>query len=72
MIAPPKPWSRTIYSGTLLFNIAAFVLPALYSTLSRLWLANIDASPVATTHECTYIGVVAEVLNEGPATCTRE
>ena len=58
-------WSRTRYSGALLFNVAAFILPALYSTLSKLWVANIDSSMVVTTDVYTYIGVVTEVLNEG-------
>ncbi|KAJ0159121.1 hypothetical protein CTA2_10283 [Colletotrichum tanaceti] len=56
---------RTTYTGALLFNLASFVLPALYGTLSKLWVANIDASLVVTTDAYTYIGVVAEVLNEG-------
>ncbi|OAR05927.1 hypothetical protein LLEC1_06922 [Akanthomyces lecanii] len=41
------------------------MLPALYSTLSRLWIARIDASLVATTDAYTYIGVVVEIINEG-------
>jgi hypothetical protein len=49
----------------LLFNIAAFFLPALYDTLSKLWVASIDSSLVVTTDIYTYIGVIAEVLNEG-------
>lgn len=60
-----RKWSRRSYSGALLFNIAAFVLPALYATLSKFWVANIDSSMVVTTDAYTYIGVVAEVLNEG-------
>ncbi|KAH6868094.1 hypothetical protein BKA58DRAFT_316802 [Alternaria rosae] len=56
---------RDTYIGALLFNICAFILPALYSTLSKLWVANIDSSMVVTTDTYTYIGVVAEVLNEG-------
>ncbi|RYP21146.1 hypothetical protein DL765_002435 [Monosporascus sp. GIB2] len=56
---------RSTYSGALLFNVAAFFLPALYGTLSKLWVANIDASMVVTTDVYTYIGVFAEVLNEG-------
>jgi Na+-driven multidrug efflux pump len=48
-----------------LFNLGAFILPALYSTLSKLWVANIDASQVVTTDIYTYIGVIVEVLNEG-------
>ncbi|GAB7349226.1 hypothetical protein MBLNU459_g8390t1 [Dothideomycetes sp. NU459] len=43
----------------------SFILPALYSTLSNFWVANIDSSMVVTTDVYTYIGVVAEVLNEG-------
>jgi len=60
-----KPWTRTRYSTTLLLNIATFLLPALYATLSKLWVADMDSSLVATTDAYTYIGVVAEVLNEG-------
>jgi Na+-driven multidrug efflux pump len=58
-------WSKQPYTGSLLFNIAAFVLPALYATLSKLWVANIDSSMVLATDAYTYIGVVAEVFNEG-------
>src|SRR5690349_16359499 len=60
-----QPINRMTYPGTLLFNIGAFILPALYSTLSKLWVANIDSSLVVTTDAYTYIGVIAEVLNEG-------
>ncbi|KAI1799053.1 hypothetical protein F4811DRAFT_545618 [Daldinia bambusicola] len=56
---------RNHYAGALLFNLGAFVLPALYSTLSKLWVAEIDSSLVVTTDVYTYIGVVVEVLNEG-------
>lgn len=60
-------WSghRDHFTGALLFNIAAFLLPALYGTLAKLWVANIDSSLVVTTDVYTYIGIVAEVLNEG-------
>lgn len=53
------------YPGSLLFNTGAFILPALYSTLSKLWVANIDSTLVVTTDVYTYIGVIVEVLNEG-------
>jgi Na+-driven multidrug efflux pump len=56
---------RQRYPGALAFNVASFMLPALYSTLSKLWVANIDSSMVVTTDAYTYIGVFAEVLNEG-------
>lgn len=51
--------------GSLGFNFAASILPALYSTLSKLWVANIDSSYVVTTDIYTYIGTMVEVLNEG-------
>jgi Na+-driven multidrug efflux pump len=41
------------------------MLPALYSTLSKLWVANIDSSEVVTTDVYTYIGVIVNVLNDG-------
>lgn len=63
--AVAKPWTRSSDTGTLLINTLAFILPALYSTLSKFWVTNIDSSMVATTDAYTYIGVVAEVLNEG-------
>ncbi|KAF6816152.1 hypothetical protein CMUS01_12325 [Colletotrichum musicola] len=64
--SPRKPsLRRNTYTGALLFNLASFILPALYATLSKLWVAELDASLVATTDAYTYIGVVAEVINEG-------
>lgn len=61
-----KPWwHRGRYSGALHFNLAAFILPALYSTLPKLWITNIDAAMVVTTDVYTYIGTVSEVTNEG-------
>ncbi|EAW16715.1 uncharacterized protein NFIA_060710 [Aspergillus fischeri NRRL 181] len=53
------------YTGAFLFNTAAFILPALYSTLVKIWIANIDSSLVVTTDVYTYINTVAEVINEG-------
>jgi Na+-driven multidrug efflux pump len=53
------------YEGALVFNLCAFVLPALYGTLSKLWVANIDSSQVVTTDVYTYISVIVEVINEG-------
>lgn len=45
----PSRWPRNCYFGSLSFNLAAFMLPALYGTLSKLWVANIDSSMVVTT-----------------------
>lgn len=55
----------TRYQGSLVFNIFAFLLPALYGTLSKLWIAKIDPSQEVTTDVYTHIGVVTEVLNDG-------
>lgn len=49
----------------MIFNLLAFAAPALYSTLSKLWVANIDSSLVVTTDIYTYIGVIVNVLNDG-------
>ncbi|KAJ1302161.1 hypothetical protein OPQ81_000989 [Rhizoctonia solani] len=57
--------SRSTYTGALLFNILAFVLPALYDTLVKIWIAKIDSSFVVTTDAYTYISTIVEVLNEG-------
>ncbi|RAL14198.1 uncharacterized protein BO97DRAFT_279722 [Aspergillus homomorphus CBS 101889] len=58
-------WRRSSYAGCLLYNVGSFMLPALYSTLVKIWIANIDSTVVVTTDVYTYIGTVAEVLNEG-------
>ncbi|KAM5350980.1 hypothetical protein ACJ41O_003703 [Fusarium nematophilum] len=59
------PLHRTQYQGSLLFNLGSFILPALYGTLSKLWVANIDASMVVTTDAYTYMNTAAEAVNEG-------
>ncbi|KAJ6439024.1 Vegetative incompatibility protein HET-E-1 [Purpureocillium lavendulum] len=59
-------WGRATYAGALCFNVAAFLLPALYGTLSKFWIARIDSSMVATSESCVhYIMTLAEVINEG-------
>ncbi|KAF3071870.1 putative NADP-dependent mannitol dehydrogenase [Trichoderma lentiforme] len=62
-------WKRSLhrdrYYGSLLFNVAAFILPALYGTLSKLWVANIDSSMVVTTDAFTYMNTASEAVNEG-------
>ncbi|KAK4705213.1 hypothetical protein P7C70_g993, partial [Phenoliferia sp. Uapishka_3] len=53
------------YSGALIVNFVAFLLPAVYATLSKMWIANIDTSQVATTDAYTYASIVVECFNEG-------
>ncbi|UKZ80831.1 hypothetical protein TrVFT333_008596 [Trichoderma virens FT-333] len=60
-----KALRRDRYYGSLLFNVAAFILPALYGTLSKLWVANIDSSMVVTTDAFTYMNTASEAVNEG-------
>ena len=60
-----KKMRKSTFLGSVAFNLAAFALPALYGTLSKVWVANIDSTLVATSDVYTYIGVVAEVINEG-------
>ncbi|KAI9029442.1 hypothetical protein DFJ74DRAFT_629860 [Hyaloraphidium curvatum] len=57
--------SRRTYWGALVFNVIIFTVPALYAALSKLWIASIDSSMVATTDVYTYVSIVAEVINEG-------
>ncbi|KDR72272.1 hypothetical protein GALMADRAFT_229087 [Galerina marginata CBS 339.88] len=54
-----------IYHGALFFNLLTFLIPAVYGTLSKMWIANIDASLVSTTDAFTYFSCIIEVLNEG-------
>ncbi|KAF5671438.1 hypothetical protein FHETE_4148 [Fusarium heterosporum] len=56
---------RTHYTGSLLFNLASFILPALYGTLAKLWVANIDSSMVVLTDAYTYMNTASEAVNEG-------
>ncbi|KAN0093722.1 hypothetical protein V8E51_016906 [Hyaloscypha variabilis] len=66
--------NRKTYNGALAFNLAAFMLPALYSTLSKLWVANIDSSQVVTTDVytglCKTIFKIAD-LSESRFWCLR-
>ncbi|RCI13925.1 hypothetical protein L249_8144 [Ophiocordyceps polyrhachis-furcata BCC 54312] len=59
------PGSFNTYTRAFLVNNLSFILPALYSSLVKLWIARIDPAMVATTDVFTYISVIAEVLNEG-------
>lgn len=48
-------WSRERFTGAVLFNAVTFLLPAVYGTLAKLWIANIDPSMVVTTDVYTYV-----------------
>ncbi|KAI1324741.1 hypothetical protein F5Y16DRAFT_411858 [Xylariaceae sp. FL0255] len=66
VVSPSKPKGyRDRYIGSLVFNSAAFALPAFYSTLAKLWVADIDASMVVTTDVYTYLSTATEAINEG-------
>ncbi|KAK6706783.1 hypothetical protein SNK04_007802 [Fusarium graminearum] len=65
LLISPSAFHRTHYTGSLLFNLASFILPALYGTLSKLWVANIDSSMVVLTDAYTYMNTASEAVNEG-------
>jgi len=48
-------WSREKFTGAVLFNAVTFLLPAIYGTLAKLWIASIDPSMVVTTDVYTYV-----------------
>ncbi|KAI8917535.1 hypothetical protein DFJ77DRAFT_488310 [Powellomyces hirtus] len=56
---------RATYYGAVGFNFVTLLLPALYGTLSKLWIAQLAPSQVVTTDVYTYVGVITEVVNEG-------
>ncbi|KAF2233510.1 hypothetical protein EV356DRAFT_547726 [Viridothelium virens] len=58
-------YCRYRYAGSVLLNFFATLLPALYETLSKLWIARIDSSKVALTDTYTQISNIAEVANDG-------
>ena len=42
-----RTYKRCSYHGALLFNFGAFILPAVYSTLNKLWISKIDDSKLS-------------------------
>jgi hypothetical protein len=60
-----RPAFLSRYSGAVVLNAIAYFIPALYGTLSKLWIAQIDWTMVATTDLYTYMGVISEIVNEG-------
>lgn len=56
-------WSRERYPGAALFNFGTFLLPAIYGTLSKLWVSQIDSSLVATTDVCTYVLIAFPLID---------
>ncbi|KAJ5100002.1 hypothetical protein N7532_007003 [Penicillium argentinense] len=48
-----------------IINLLAFAPPAVYSTLSKLWVAKLSSGEVVTTDVYTYIDIILEVLNDG-------
>ncbi|KAF8544711.1 hypothetical protein BDD12DRAFT_872447 [Trichophaea hybrida] len=64
---PEGRWwgGRETYRGAFIFNIGSFILPGLYNTLSKLWLAEVDPGAISIAETYNYIGIVVEVINEG-------
>lgn len=61
------PWySRERYFGALLMNLGTAFIPALYGTLSIMWVGGLGgAGGVAVAVSYTYAGVVVECFNGG-------
>jgi hypothetical protein len=53
------------FIGSTIVNLFAFAPPAVYSTLSKLWVAKLSSSEVVITDVYTYIGIIVEALNDG-------
>ncbi|KAJ3082337.1 hypothetical protein HK102_001774 [Quaeritorhiza haematococci] len=58
-------FSVATFQGHVFFNAVTFLLPAIYATLSKLWVAQLDSSSVVTTDAYVYVGIFAEVVNGG-------
>ncbi|TVY15114.1 hypothetical protein LARI1_G006187 [Lachnellula arida] len=66
LLRPGFWWcQRKRYTGSLLYNFGAFLLPALYETASKTWVAHVDPKQVIITDVYVYILVIANILNEG-------
>ncbi|KIJ56233.1 hypothetical protein M422DRAFT_40995 [Sphaerobolus stellatus SS14] len=57
--------ARYLLSWCIHLQPTGLLIPAVYGTLSKTWIANIDSSLVSTTDAYTYFLCVIEVLNEG-------
>ena len=65
-VSGAKWYSRERYAGALLMNLATAFIPALYGTLSIMWVGGLGgAGRVAVAVSYTYAGVVVECFNEG-------
>ncbi|CEL08700.1 hypothetical protein ASPCAL11845 [Aspergillus calidoustus] len=66
-----KWWHRSNYTGALIFNAASFILPALYGTLVKIWVANINSSLVATTDVYTAFSALSSAVEVAVLNATR-
>lgn len=61
------------YFGALLFNLTAFILPALYGTLSKMWIAAIDGSlvcvPMLTLVSRVFVRRAFSIWNRNRLVC---
>ncbi|KAF8428542.1 hypothetical protein EV426DRAFT_275687 [Tirmania nivea] len=58
-------WSRERFTGSVLFNVFTFLLPAIYMTMAKLWVSQLDSKMVVATDIYAYIHTIVEILNEG-------
>lgn len=48
-------WSRERFTGSALFNVFTFLLPAIYMTLAKLWVSQMDSKMVVATDVYVYV-----------------
>jgi len=48
-------WSRGRFTGSVLFNVFTFLLPAIYMTMAKLWVSQLDSKMVVVTDIYAYV-----------------
>ena len=48
-------WSKEKFTGSVLFNGCTFLLPAIYMTLAKLWVSQLDPKMVVATDIYPYV-----------------
>lgn len=48
-------WSRERFTGSVMFNVFTFLLPAIHMTLAKLWVSHLDSKMVVATDVYVYL-----------------
>ncbi|KAI9099867.1 hypothetical protein DFS34DRAFT_680246 [Phlyctochytrium arcticum] len=57
--------ARNTFAGALLLNFIAFLIPALYGTLQKLWIGQIDPSGVRVKDAWGWMTLLTDTATEG-------